>query len=44
MSRIKFKLQFSTIVISLLLGYVIFDVLKHFDFFMAGLFLQRPGF
>lgn len=44
MSQHKFRINYSTAGIIFIAGYIMLDVLKYWDSFVAGLFLQKPGF
>jgi len=44
MSRYKFRINNLIVGLIFVLGYVVFDILKYWDSFIAGLFLQNPGF
>lgn len=44
MSRLKLRINYFTAGIIFVSGYIVFDVLNYWDSFVAGLFLQKPGF
>jgi len=44
MSQHKFRINYFTAGLIFILGYIVLDVLKNWDSFMAGLFLLKPVF
>lgn len=44
MSKYKFRINYLAGGLIFVLGYVVLDILKYWDSFIAGLFLQKPGF